>query len=70
VGKINQALLIKCSLSFARAFVGVLVVSAVSLDSAANAGNWSLFKSLAVAAVVGGVTAGIRAVQHVVFDTP
>lgn len=53
----------RVALSFLRAFASSLLVFAVGL---ANAPDWSFSKSAGVAALVAAVTAGVRAVQHLV----
>lgn len=59
---LSSAFLKKVALSFIRAFLGSVIVFLVGL---ATAPEWSFSKTAAVAALVAAVTAGLRAVQHV-----
>lgn len=57
----------KLALSFARAFVGAFIAGVTGLLTVPD---WNTGKAALVALVVAALTAGVRAVQHVVFDTP
>lgn len=59
----SSVFLKRVALSFVRAFAASLLTFAVGL---ANAPDWSFSRSAGIAALVGAVTAGVRAVQHLV----
>lgn len=59
---LSSPFLKKVALSFIRAFGASLLVFVIGL---ANAPNFSFSRAAAVAALVAAVTAGARAVQHV-----
>lgn len=61
----DKAFLEKLALSFIRAFLGVFIAG---ISGLLMVPDWSAAKSAAIALVVAALTAGIRAVQHVVFD--
>jgi len=60
--KVSSVFLKRVALSFLRAFAASLLTFAVGL---AQAPNWSFSKSAGLAALVAALTAGLRAVQHV-----
>lgn len=57
----------KLAYSFARAFIGAFLAGLTGLLAVPD---WNAGKAAAVALVVAALTAGVRAVQHVVLDTP
>ena len=57
----------KVALSFARAFIGAFIAGATGLLTVPD---WNAGKAALVALVVAALTAGVRAVQHIVLDTP
>ncbi len=61
-----NALLRKAALSFVRAFAASLIAF---LTGIAAAPDWTFTRAAAVAAIVGALAAGLRAVQHV-LETP
>lgn len=63
----DKAFLEKIALSFARAFLAVFIAGVTGLLMVPD---WNAAKSAAIALIVAAVTAGLRAVQHVVFDGP
>ncbi len=64
---LSSVFLKRVGLSFIRAFVASLLTFSLGL---AQAPNWSFSKSAGLAALVGAITAGIRAVQHVLEGGP
>ena len=64
---ISKAMIEKLMWSFGRAFLAVFLAGSVGL---LNVPNWTEAKAALVALVIAAVTAGIRAVQHVLVDTP
>ena len=63
----DSAFLKKLGLSFARAFIGAFIAGLTGLLAVPN---WNAAKAAGVALVVAALTAGVRAVQHVVLDPP
>lgn len=61
--KLSSVFLKRVAMSFLRAFGASLIVFLTGLLTAPD---WSFSKGAAVSALVGAVTAGLRAVQHVV----
>jgi hypothetical protein len=63
----DNAFLKKLAYSFARAFIGAFLVGLTGLLASPN---WDAAKAAAVALVIAAVTAGVRAIQHIVVDPP
>lgn len=60
---VSSVFLKRVALSFVRAFGASLITFLIGI---AAAPDWSFSKAAAVGAIVAAVTAGLRAVQHVV----
>lgn len=56
----------KIVLSFLRAFVASLVITVPGVLASPN---FDTAKALGISALIGGVAAGIRAIQHLFVDT-
>lgn len=57
----------KVVLSFLRAFVASLIITVPGILSSPD---FSAGKALGISALIGGVTAGIRAIQHFFIERP
>ena len=61
----DKSFLKKLAFSFGRSFLGVFIAGLTGLLTVPD---WNTGKAAVIALIMAGLTAGVRAVQHVVFD--